>query len=294
MHRFSIIGPGRIGGALAVALSHAGAEIADIFYRSEPPSKELLGRISGAPNVVHFGDGILPKGDVILITTADQDIENAAAILAKNISGTPAVLHTSGSLSSDVLAKLRETGCNVGSMHPLISISDPIGGAECFRDAFFCIEGDAEAIKTADEAVKLIGGKPFTIDTKMKPLYHAAAVTACGHLTALVDAAIEMLGNAGFEPADAKAMLLPLIKSTVANIEEKGTAKALTGSFARGDLSAVERHVAAIEQLPDASILPIYMLLGERSLRLAVEAGLSSDVAEAIEKYIYLVKTRLK
>lgn len=294
MHRISIIGPGRIGGAIAAALSRAGAEIADIFYRSERPSAELLANISGSPNIARFGEGVSPEGDVILITTADPDIENAAKILAKNVAGPRVVLHTSGSLSSDILTCLREAGYSVGSMHPLISISDPVGGADSFRGAFFCIEGDADAVNAAGDIVKLLDARPFTIDTKMKPLYHASAVTACGHLTALVDAAVEMLGNAGFPADDAKAMLLPLIKSTVANIEEKGTAKALTGSFARGDLAAVERHVAAIEQMQVGSILPIYLLLGERSLRIAVEAGLSPDAAEAIEKYIYLVKTEPK
>ena len=294
MHRFSIIGPGRIGGAIAIAISRAGGDVADIFYRSQRPSDEFLSHISGEPDVVHFNEAVEPAGDVILITTADQDIDSAAGTLAKNIGGSPVVLHTSGSLSSDVLACLRGAGCAVGSMHPLISISDPVGGAESFRGAFFCIEGDAAAIKAAEHIADLLGGRPFTIDTRMKPLYHAAAVMACGHLTALVDASVEMLCKAGFDPADARAMLLPLIKSTVANIEEKGAAEALTGSFARGDRAAVERHVAAIEQMPDASILPIYLLLGERSLRLAVEAGLSPDAAAAIEKYIYLVKTEPK
>lgn len=294
MHRFSIIGPGRIGGAIAAALSRSGSEISDIFYRSEPPSAELMRQITGSPKVERFAEGVLPKGDVVLITTADPDIEYAASILAKKTAGPRVVLHTSGSLSSDVLARLRETGCSVGSMHPLISISDPIAGAESFRGAFFCIEGDADAVNAAENIVLALGGKPFTIDTKMKPLYHAAAVMACGHLTALIDAAIEMMQNAGFAADDAKAMLLPLIKSTVANIEEKGTAKALTGSFARGDIAAVERHVAAIKEIPDVSILPLYLLLGERSLRLAVEAGLSPDVPETIEKYIYLVKREPK
>lgn len=294
MHRFSIIGPGRIGGAIAVALSRAGVEISDIFYRSEPPSAELMTSISGRPNITHFGEAASPEGDVILITTADPDIEKAAQILAKNVARPSVVLHTSGSLSSDILACLREAGCGVGSMHPLISISDSVGGADSFHGAFFCVEGDAETVKIAKDIVKLLGGKPFTIDTKMKPLYHAAAVTACGHLTALVDAAVEMLQTAGFPADDARAMLIPLIKSMVANIEDKGTAKALTGSFARGDLAAVERHVAAMEPMADPSILPIYLLLGERSLRLAVEAGLSPVVAAAIEKYIYLVKTEPK
>src|SRR5690606_19080650 len=98
---------------------------------------------------------------------------------------------------------------------PLISISDPAGGAEKFSGAFCCIEGDSAAINPAEHIAELLGGKPFTIDTKMKPLYHAAAVMACGHLTALVDAAVAMLGDAGFPADGAKTMLMPLIQSTV-------------------------------------------------------------------------------
>lgn len=293
MHRFSIIGPGRIGGALAIALSRSGYEIADIVFRSKQPKTQLINAI-GEPRLVLFSEDLRLSSDVVIIATADQDIVKTANDLVEKLEGKPVVLHTSGSLSSDVLGHLREIGCPAGSMHPLISVNDPIAGSESLQDAFFCIEGDAKATETANEIVRILGGKPFTIETELKPLYHAAAVMACGHLTALIDIATDMLSDAGIPTSKTKEMLLPLIKSTVSNIASGELKNALTGSFARGDLEAIDRHINALKLSASSSELSVYLLLGMRSLELAESAGLDPEKVEIIRKRISMEKSNLK
>ena len=98
------------------------------------------------------------------------------------------------------------------------------------------------------EIVKTLGGKPFVVDRDKKALYHAAAVMACGHVTALIDLANTMMAKCGIEGEKASDILFPLIDSTIENIKKQGTAAALTGSFARADAGAVERHINVIER----------------------------------------------
>ncbi len=179
------------------------------------------------------------------------------------------VLHTSGALSSDVLGPLTRIGFHVGSLHPLVSVSDPQTGHESLRGAFYCIEGDAAATRTARAIVRDLKGRSFTISSYDKPLYHAAAVMASGQVLALYDLATEMLVQCGLKRGNALRVLLPLLQSTVNNLSRSDPARALTGTFARGDIATVRRHLQALSGDGLLEALEVYKLLGARSLKLA-------------------------
>jgi predicted short-subunit dehydrogenase-like oxidoreductase (DUF2520 family) len=78
------------------------------------------------------------------------------------------------------LHRLKFIGCSTGSIHPLVSISDAQRGADRFANAYFCVEGDAEAVKTAEAIVGKLGGKSFFVAAEYKTLYHAAASRLAG------------------------------------------------------------------------------------------------------------------
>jgi predicted short-subunit dehydrogenase-like oxidoreductase (DUF2520 family) len=204
------------------------------------------------------------------------------------------VFHTSGSTPSSVLEPLREGGNRIGSLHPLVSISSPELGPERFPGAYICVEGDAEAVQVGREIVRDVGGKPFCIETRFKTLYHAAAVTACGHLVALFDAAIEMMTDCGLSREESTEILLPLVASTVSNLEEQSTAKALTGTFARADSETFTRHLAALNEIGSDELLEIYLLLGERSLELAAKAGVNAERIEKMRSKVAVAKSKVK
>ena len=73
-----------------------------------------------------------------------------------------------------------------------------------------------------------------------------------------------MLSKCGVEKDTAQEVLHPLIASTIENLRSLTPQKALTGSFARLDSAAVERHIAAISSEMPPDILDVYVLLGER------------------------------
>ena len=215
----------------------------------------------------------LPPSKVLIISTPDDHIlETATAIAA--LPGNPSmgrtVLHTSGALSSaDVLVPLAEKGFHTGSLHPLVSVSEPLTGADKLIGAFYCVEGDAAASRAARSIVRKLQGSSFHIASKHKPLYHAAAVTASGHIVALFSFATDMLTRAGLNQKTARKVLLSLLESTVANLSVADPKNALTGTFARGDLDTVKRHLRALSGREFAEALAAYKLLGRRSLELA-------------------------
>ena len=304
--RIAIIGSGRLGTALGRALGRAGYRVEIVVTRRAAQARKAA-RLIGS-GVLSLTPGQLGRltaeqldrlnhCDLILIATPDNVIGLAAAQLTALLKAgretssdkapvQRAALHTSGALSSETLNPLREAGFAIGSLHPLVSVSDPVLGAELLRHAFFCVEGDRLAVRRARSIARDLSGQSFTIDARKKGLYHASAVTSSGHLVALFDIALEMLTRCGLPPRRARQVLLPLVKSTIANLSTKPPARALTGTFARGDFATVSRHLAAIEseQLRDA--LAAYLLLGARSVRLGRKATANASELNKIDKLL--------
>jgi predicted short-subunit dehydrogenase-like oxidoreductase (DUF2520 family) len=295
MRKISIIGVGRLGGALAIALSRSGFAVENLVVRNQETANKISGFIEPKPLIAGLENLSLISSDIIFITTQDSEIEAVAESLKGKLGAPkPFIFHTSGALSSEILKPLRETGCPTGSIHPLVSLSDARLGAERFTDAYFCVEGDTGAVDAAREIVAALGGKSFSIETKYKTLYHASAVTACGHLVALVDVALEMLKKCGLSGAEAKETLLPLIKSTVENLEAQTLPAALTGTFARADYQTFEKHLATLSENVSPEAQEIYLQLGARSLHLAEEQGAEKESLRKIGDKISLAKKNFK
>jgi predicted short-subunit dehydrogenase-like oxidoreductase (DUF2520 family) len=266
MLSISIIGVGKMGGALALAFDRIGFTIDNLVGK---PSKLPISQLPFNSSTPNYINEIKPfDSDVIFITTQDSEIEGVTKQLFPSKRKNQIVFHTSGSLSSDILFNLKEKGYEIGSIHPLVSISDQIIGAEHFSGSFFCIEGTAGALSIANKIVNAIGGKPFTIESKHKTLYHASAVTACGHIVALFSVAIEMLSKCGLNETDAKTILLPLLKSTLENLTVQPNESALTGTFARLDEQILKNQVSAIRESMPNNVLNIFLALGLQSLKL--------------------------
>ncbi len=275
----SIIGTGRLGSALALALHRSGYPIVGLvashLVNAEATARLLRQRERKASPVVLSAKDIkrLPQSDITLICTPDDEIEKLAGRLAGHIQ-TRTVLHTSGALSSAVLAPLARTGLHTGSIHPLISVSEPRTGAAAFAGAFFCVEGDPQAIRIARRIVRDLNGSAFSIPSESKALYHAAAVMASPHATTLFDIAVSTLAATGLDRRMAKKVLIPLMESTAQNLKTSETADALTGTFARGDVATVKRHLKALGGKEHGPAREIYKLLGLHALELAETKGL--------------------
>jgi predicted short-subunit dehydrogenase-like oxidoreductase (DUF2520 family) len=134
------------------------------------------------------------------------------------------------------------------------------------------------AVRVAKTLVRDLDGQSFSIRSAEKALYHAAAVMASGNVTALFDVALEMLVASGLTRKTARRILQPLLASTVDNLEKNDPAQALTGTFARGDVETVKRHLAALKQHNLPAALELYCRLGTRSVKLTKKPSRITDI----------------
>lgn len=281
----AIIGSGRLGTALAIALQQRGYAIESVIARRRASARKAARLLDAKPAALIVGEiRDLPAADLLIIATPDDQITTVVAWLNRlktSDSQKPTVLHTSGALSAKILAPLSKKEWTVGSLHPLSSVSEPRAGALALRGAYWCVEGDAAAVRLGKKIVQDLEGRSFSIISDLKPLYHAAAVMTAGNVVALFDVAIEMLGQCGLKKKEAQRVLLPLLLTAVQNLDGKDPAKALTGTFSRGDVETVKRHLAALKSNDLRDALELYRLLGRRSVQLSKRN--SSQITQILE-----------
>jgi len=284
----SIIGTGRLGGALAIALTRRGYPLAYLVARNRRNAKKVASLLDVPSTVLAAKElGRLKDLELIVISTPDDQLSEVVARLSQvevDPSLKPVTLHTSGALSSAVLSPLIQKGWSVGSIHPLIAVTEPQSGADLLRGGFWCVEGQKRAVSLARMIVRDLEGKSFSLEAKYKPLYHAAAVMSSGQVVALFRVALQMLEKCGLSYKQSKQILLPLIESAVSNLTTKGEALALTGSFARGDLQTIRLHLDSLSKKEFADTAELYRLLGLQSVLLAEENGLDAKSVSEIKR----------
>ncbi len=284
--RISIIGAGRVGQTLGRLAKESGYDIGDIVCRSVKSARKAV-RFIGSGSARQASLSHLTAADLILISTPDDSINEAVEMIEDSARaiGRAVVLHTSGALSSDVLRPLARFCMSRGSCHPLQSFQDPARALQLIRGSYFCIEGEARAVKAARRLARRMGARPFEIATEMKSLYHAAAVLASGGMVSLFSVSQDMLGSCGLSEQEARRVLLPLAEGTLANLRAVGPARALTGPVRRGDTGTVRRNLKAVASV-DSDWLGIYKLLARRSLILAERAGTDKQSLELLARLL--------
>jgi predicted short-subunit dehydrogenase-like oxidoreductase (DUF2520 family) len=285
----SIIGAGRAGIAIGLALKAAAYRIEAVVTKHPATARRAARLIDPQTQAATEAQlakpnqrqrSLLTRASIFIISTPDDAIESVAKRLAAifkdraigphhGASTRRVALHTSGALSSKSLNPLRQAGFAVGSLHPLLSISDPQTGASLLKRAFFSVEGDPPAVRQARSIVRDLGGQVFSLPADAKPLYHAAASIASPHLIALFDIALDVLSSAGVSRRRAQKILIPLVESTLDNLKRQSPARALTGPFKRRDTATIRKHIAALQSADLRDALAAYALLGRRSLAMA-------------------------
>jgi len=202
------------------------------------------------------------SAEVVLLCVPDSEIAATAAAAA---GCAPLIGHTSGATG---LSALAPAGGIAFGLHPLQTFA---GGEppKRFHGAGCAVAGASpEALTFAATLAGTLGMRSFPIADEARPAYHAAASMASNFLVTLMDAAEEVAAAAGMEPGGARALLAPLVSSTVANWAALGPEQALTGPLARGDEGTAEAQRRAVgEAAPH--LLPLVDALAERTRLLA-------------------------
>lgn len=277
-----IVGPGRLGLALGWTLMASG-RIGRMTFTGRsalPPIHPVFDR----DDVAYSSD--LPVRDdeptLIFLTVPDEAIAAVASAIAGTQLPPVPVLHTSGVLSSGILAPLADAGHPVGTLHPLVAVASPIDSAERLVRAWYGVEGTPEAVEVAGVVVGLLKGAALPVDPSMKPAYHAAAVFASNYVVALLSVAEALMMEAGVAEGQARAAVAALAAGAVDAVEASSPLHALTGPVSRGDADTIALHLAGLS--PDMRAL--YSELARTTLRLARFRGLSPEAADRIVRVL--------
>ncbi|MEA2397218.1 MAG: hypothetical protein QOK25_774 [Thermoleophilaceae bacterium] len=235
--RIGIVGAGRVGTALAAALRRAGHEV-------DGPAGH---------------DGV-PAGDVLLLCVPDAQIDAAAA----SVAGSAAFVgHTSGATP---LSALDAAGAQAFGLHPLQTIA---GQQTDLRGCGAAVGGSTPAATALAERLAAdLGMRALRIEDAQRAAYHASASIASNFLLTLEAAAEAVAAGAGIDPATARQLLGPLVRTTVDNWLEVGPQAALTGPVARGDEPTVAAQRAAVAHAAP-ELLTLFDELVERTRALA-------------------------
>lgn len=270
----SIVGAGRMGQGLALALIQLGREVtllgrgpretlAPFFW----PSAEWAAAIRGS--------------EIVLVATPDGAIGAAATSLLATGAVEPrhVVLHLSGLLDRRALAVLEPSRAALGSLHPLQTVADSRTAPERLRGAFAGIEGDDRAMDAAEALAGTLGMRAVRVPSAGKADYHLGATFVANYSAALLALGQSFAERAGIPEPLAGELYRPLLGGAAENLVALGPAAALTGAVRRGDLATIEAHLSRLSGRERR----LYCDLGMVALRLAREAGLASDLAGAVE-----------
>lgn len=231
------------------------------------------------------------QADITLITVNDGNIQRVCEALSNSFKTASVVAHCSGALSSSVLNSVKKNNCYTASAHPLNTFPSIEVSLETFKTdkhgSYLYAEGEQTALETLLPIFTVSGFKAQTIESQAKPLYHAACVFACNYLNSLMDMSLSTAEAAGLQRESFWDSLQPLVQATLSNISQQGTAKALSGPIARGDVQTITTHLHELEGV-SKQLENSYADLGLRALELAIENNELSD--EKVQKIKALLK----
>lgn len=242
----TVVGPGRVGRALADAVAEAGFEV-DLVGRGFDPAA-LAGR-------------------EVLLCVPDAAIPGVTDQIAGSGQLPRLLGHTSGATTLEPLGGCQTEGAF--SLHPLQTLTG--GGPDALKGCSGAIAASSPAGRDfVMTLARAVGISPFEVAEQDRASYHAAASIAANYLITLEQAAAGLLEAIGVDSPREK--LSPLIRRSLANWEAAG-ATALTGPIARGDEGTVRLHRSALrERQPE--LLDLYDVMAEHTrVMAAAEAG---------------------
>jgi predicted short-subunit dehydrogenase-like oxidoreductase (DUF2520 family) len=265
-----VIGAGRVGTALAVALSRAGHRIVGASAVSQVSRERAERLLPGVP--VLQPEDVLAAASLVLLTVPDDALPGLVSGLA--VTGAPLagrlLMHASGRHGLAVLEPAVQLGSLPLALHPVMTFTGRPDDVDKLTGICFGVTAPAVLRPAAEVLVMEMGGEPVFIAEADRGLYHAALAGAANHLVTQVVQAQDLLARAGV--AQPARMLAPLLSAALDNALRLGDT-ALTGPVARGDAETVAGHVQALRtEAPEA--LPAYLALARLTASRALASGM--------------------
>lgn len=279
--RIAIIGPGRVGRALAMGWKNVGHTIVATTSSSKEQVRDALSW--QLPNTPMVAADELPDADLVAVTTPDDAVGPVVDSLAKLGRWRPGqiVLHTSGSHGLDVLEPAARAGALTIAIHPAMTFSGYSLDLQRLVDCPVAVTASAVAMPIAQALIYELQAQPVPIEDGQRQLYHAALTHGANHIFTVLTQARSALELAGVE--DSGAFLRPLAQASLENALAEDPS-ALTGPVVRADAGTLRRHLTQLQSLQQSpasrppyfgsrEVADTYLALAQATALLAHEAG---------------------
>jgi predicted short-subunit dehydrogenase-like oxidoreductase (DUF2520 family) len=282
-HNIGVIGAGRVGAVLAVALEAAGHRIAAVAGESNASRTRIETLLPGVH--VDKPTAVAKSADVLLLTVPDDSLDNVVRMLVASgaIPTGQVIVHTSGRHGLGVLEPAIAIGAHGIAMHPAMTFTGTDVDLNRLAGCMFGVTAEGDDRAFAHELVADLGGRVVWVAEDRRALYHAALAHGANHLVTLVSQAMDLLRDAGSD--DPAATLGPLLRAALDNTLAYGDA-ALTGPIVRGDVQTVRTHLQAMVVTAPSSV-ETYVEMARATVNRAVVGGrLEPRRAAAIEEVL--------
>ena len=269
-----IVGFGRMGGALALGLKRSGWPVSVL-----PRSGASLRRAVALGIPIADLDS-LEEASICMLAVPDGAVAAVAEQVLLELGLSTALVHCAGALDLSVFGSGPMISRRMrGSFHPLAAVSDPEDPLEGHTVALSATGRPLMTVlKRMAEDLSL---HAIEVPESKRAAYHAGAVLAAGGMVSLLASAVKAFEVAGIDEEDALRALLPLSRSALRGVEQRGLGPGLTGPVKRGDLAVVRAHLAALPEELGA----IYRLLSLRAVELC-SAHLPPETRAALDRLL--------
>ncbi|MFV2018212.1 Rossmann-like and DUF2520 domain-containing protein [Micromonospora sp. LOL_023] len=281
-----VVGAGRVGTALGLALVRAGYDLVGITARSDASRQRAADVLPDIPLVDL--PTIAKSAGIILLSVTDDAIGPVATELAESAHLQPGqiVMHVSGACGLTVLAPATDVGAVPLAIHPAMTFSGLATDADNLAGLAYAITARPDDRPLAEELVRDLAGVPVWIADEDRTLYHAALVLGANNLITLLAAAMDALAAAGVP--DPGFVLAPLVRTSLENALRHGD-QALTGPVRRADTGTIDAHVRALrDRAPE--LLPAYLQFGLVTATRARRAALNE--VDRLDEVVALLEAR--
>ena len=280
-----IIGAGRVGAVLGLALQQAGHTITAVHAVSDASIARAEALLPDAP-ILEI-PGILRRSEAVIFAVPDDVLESLVSGLASagHIQTGHLLVHTSGRYGTAVMDTVRQYGAIPVAIHPAMTFTGLSLDLDRLHNTAFGITADPVVTPIAEALVVEMGGLPVTIPESARPTYHAAMAHASNHLVTLTAQAQAMLEAAGI--GQASKLLGNLMTASLENALTNGD-QALTGPVSRGDTGTVATHLETLKALDDPDLFETYRAMALATARRAADAGFINSVI--LEEFLQILE----
>jgi Uncharacterized conserved protein len=232
----SFIGAGKAALSLSKYFSSKGHNIKYIFDIEEQKSKDFAQELGCKSADI---DTIIKNSKIVFLTVNDSSIYNLWNQITNKMENSEIIfIHCSGA-KEGIYAKQ-----NLYALHPACAMT----GDGDLNKICFGLENTGDKVDFIKSFIEEMGNRVILISKDKKREYHLANVMVSNLVLSIIDRAVSYLKNANLNEEEALALLIPLAKQNILNIESNGILKSITGPVAREDFEVLKNHLEIMQE----------------------------------------------